>query len=263
MEKEKYQIAWYRMRGLGLVCLCSLVFFMGAYVTNQRTITTSSTVSGWKGPVCCVQTQEKKAALTFEASFGTGQIEPILNILDKYGVKATFFVTGNWVDQYPEYVKEIAARGHELGNRSQNHTDMGKLSKAEIQAELQQVHSSVQQLTGKEMKVFRAPYGDYSGELLGTVKQSGYLPIEWNVDTEDWKDYGIESIIKKATEDPQLSGGSIIRMHSDANYTAQALETVIWPLQEQGYELVPVSELVYWSDYLIDAQGMQVLEREM
>lgn len=258
MEKGKYQIAWYRLRGLGLVCLCSLVFFVGAYVTNQSAITASTAVSGWKGPVCRVKMEEKKAALTFDASFSAGQIEPILKILEKYGVKATFFVTGSWVENYPEYVKKIAQQGHELGNGSQNHQDMGQLSVSEIQTELGFVYDRVRELTGTEIKVFRAPYGDYEGAVLETVNQSGYLPIQWNVDTEDWKDYGVESIIQKATESPELSNGSILRMHSDAKYTAQALETVIVQLQEQGYELVPVSQLVYWSGYHIDAKGTQI-----
>lgn len=260
MEEKQYQIAWYRLRGLGLICLCSLVFFVGAYVTNQKSITTSSAVNGRQLPVYCVQTEEKKVALTFDAAWGNEQTQIILNILEKYGVKATFFMTGGWVEKYPEDVKQIAEAGHELGNHSQNHKNMSELSKSEIQKEIQEVHSSVQKLTGMEMKLFRAPYGDYDDELIETVKASGYLPVQWDVDSEDWKDYGIESIIKKVGEHPHLGNGSIILMHNGAKYTPQALEMVIERLQEQGYEIVPVSQLVLWSNYHMDAEGRQIAD---
>ena len=258
MEKKQYQIAWYRLRGLGLICLCSLVFFIGAYVTNQKSITASSTVNGRRVPVSCVQTPEKKVALTFDTVWGNDGIGVILNILEKYGAKATFFVTGNWADQYPEDVKAIAAAGHEVGNYSQSYQDMSGMSKSEIQRELQTVYDKVWKLTGQEVKLFRAPYGAYDNELIDTVKMSGYLPVTWNVDSEDWKDYGIESVIQKVTKSPHLGNGSIVLMHSDAKYMPQALEAVVTGLQEQGYELVPVQQLVRWSDYSMDEKGRQV-----
>lgn len=260
MKEEKYQIAWYRLRGLGLICLCSLVFFIGAYVTNQKSIVASSTVDGKSLPVCSVQTEEKQVALTFDADSDNGQIQTILNILEKYGVKATFFVTGSWAQAYPEDVKKIAAAGHDLGNHSQSHPDMSGLSRGGIQAEIQQVHNTVKELTGTEMNLFRAPYGSYDNELIAAVKLSGYLPVQWDVDSEDWKDYGMESIVRTVTENPALQNGSIILMHSGAAYLPQALETVIGLLQEQGYELTPVSQLVLWSDYHIDAEGRQIAD---
>ena len=258
MEKEKKQTAWYRLRGLGLVCLCSLLFFWGAYVANRKSVTVNSTVNGRELPVYCVQTDKKQVALTFDAAWGNESTETILNILKKYGVKATFFMTGGWVDRYPEDVKKIAAAGHDLGNHSQNHKNMSELSRAEIRKEIQEVHEKVQKLTGIEMNLFRAPYGDYDNELIETVKMSGYQPIQWDVDSEDWKNYGVDSIIRKVTEHKHLGNGSIILMHNGADYTAQALETVIVSLQEQGYELVPVSSLVLWKDYHMDGEGRQI-----
>ena len=258
MEKEKKQIAWYRLRGPGLVCLCSLLFFCGAYVANQKSVTVNSTVNGRELPVYCVQTDKKQVALTFDAAWGNESTETILNILKKYGVKATFFMTGGWVDRYPEDVKKIAAAGHDLGNHSQNHKNMSELSRADIRKEIQEVHEKVQKLTGIEMNLFRALYGDYDNELIETVKMSGYLPIQWDVDSEDWKNYGVDSIIRKVTEHKHLGNGSIILMHNGADYTAQALETVIVSLQEQGYELVPVSGLVLWKDYHMDGEGRQI-----
>lgn len=258
MEKKQYQIAWYRLRGLGLICLCSLVFFIGAYVTNQNSITASSTVDGRRAPVSCVQTTEKKVALTFDTVWGNDGIDVILSILEKYGAKATFFVTGSWVDQYPADVKTIAAAGHELGNYSQSYRDMSGMSRSEIQGELLAVYDKVLRLTGQEVKLFRAPYGAYDNELIDTVKMSGYLPVAWSVDSEDWKDYGIGSVIRKVIKSPHLDNGAIVLLHSGAKYMPQALEAVITGLQEQGYELIPAQQLVRWKDYSIDWNGRQI-----
>lgn len=258
MEEKENHIAWYRLRGLGLVCLSSLLFFCGAYLANQRSVTVSSTVNGRELPVYCVQTDKKQAALTFDAAWGNDDTQTILKILEKYGVHATFFVTGGWVEQYPEDVKRIVAAGHDLGNHSQNHKNMSELTKSQIQTEIQEVHERVRKLTGVEMKLFRAPYGDYDNELIETVKRNGYMPVQWDVDSEDWKNYGVDSIIQKVTQNEHLGNGSIILMHNGADYTAQALETVITTLQEQGYELVPVSQMILWDNYRMDAQGRQI-----
>lgn len=258
MEAEKDHIIWYRLRGLGLLCLCSLLFFVGAYIGNQKSITASSTVNGRELPVYCVKTEEKKVALTFDAAWGNEDTEKILDILDRNNVKATFFMTGGWVNKYPEDVKKIAEKGHDLGNHSQNHKNMSQLSKEEILQEVRPVREQVKELTGIDMKLFRAPYGDYDNELIETVVSNGYLPIQWDVDSEDWKDYGVDSIIQKVTEHPHLGNGSIILMHNGAKYAAQALETVICRLKEKGYQLVMVSELVYWDNYHMDAEGRQI-----
>ena len=114
MEEKEIPIVWYKLRGLGLVCLCSLVFFIGALVTEQKSIAVSSTAQEVLAPVCSVETEQKKAALTFDVDLSNENTQTILNILEKYSVKATFFVTGTWVGKYPEEVKKIAAAGHDL-----------------------------------------------------------------------------------------------------------------------------------------------------
>lgn len=255
---EERRIIWYRMRGLGLTCLCSLVFFIGAYVANQRSVAVSGSVNGIELPVCCVQTDKKQVALTFDADVGSESTRTILKILEKYNVKAAFFLTGNWVAAHPEEVKLIAAQGHDIGNHSQSHRNMTELTKEEIQQEIQAVYNAVRELTGKEINLFRAPYGAYDKKLIETVKMSGCMPIQWDVNSQDWKNYGVDSILQMVTENEHLGNGSIILMHNGADYTALALESVITTLQNQGYELVPVSQLICWSDYAIDREGRQI-----
>jgi peptidoglycan/xylan/chitin deacetylase (PgdA/CDA1 family) len=118
------------------------------------------------------------------------------------------------------------------------------MTEDEIQNEIETVHEKVKQLTGMEMELFRAPYGDYNDTVTAAAEKSGYLPVLYDVDSEDWKDYGVESILRSVVQNPELGSGSIILMHIDANYTAQALESVITNLQSQGYALVTVSDLM-------------------
>ena len=86
------------------------------------------------------------------------------------------------------------------------------------------------------------------------------MAVQWDVDSEDWKNYGVDSIIQKVTQHKHLGNGSIILMHNGAEYTAAALEAVITGLQSQGYELVPVSGLIVWSNYHMDPEGRQIPE---
>ncbi|MFR8547248.1 MAG: polysaccharide deacetylase family protein [Lachnospiraceae bacterium] len=260
MEEKKIPVAWYRFRGVGLLCLCSAVFFAGAYMTGQKSVAVNSTAGVVKesrsSPVCSVAERGKRAALTFDLDGGSASAQAILDILEQHDVKATFFVTGKWAQQYPEDVRRIAAAGHDLGNHSQSHRDMTFMEKREIQQEIQTVHEAVHRMTGVEMKVFRAPYGAYSDRLLQVIGQSGYLPVEWDVDSQDWKNYGVESIVEAA----QLKNGSIIHLHNEADPLIRALDPLVREIRAQGYELVPVSEMIRWSGYVIDETGRQIPE---
>ena len=243
MEKE-FDFAWYRLRGLGLVCLCSFVFFFGAYLANQRSMAVNGGISAQTVPLDCVQGKDRMLALSFDVTGGSGSIEVILNILEKYEAGATFFVTADWVDAHPEETKRIVEEGHDIGSRGTDRESMTGKSSGEVRKILEETSEKVRNLTGVRMKLFRAPYGEYDSALIGNVVAAGFLPVRWSVDSEDWKDYGIESIVNKVTQSGQLGAGAIIRMHSGAGNTAQALEAVIEKLRQQGYALQPVSQLL-------------------
>lgn len=209
-------------------------------------------------PIYCVQTEKPQVALSFDAAWGNEDTKTILDILEKYQVKATFFMTGGWVEKYPEDVKSIASLGHDLGNHSENHKNMSTLSKKEIRSEIETVHERVKELTGQEMCLFRPPYGDYDDLVISTALDLNYYPIEWDCDSLDWKDYGTDSIIDTVVNHKHLGNGSIILMHNGAKYTPGALEAVITGIQEKGYELVPVSRLIYGDQYHLDQEGRQI-----
>ncbi|MED9904290.1 MAG: polysaccharide deacetylase family protein [Lachnospiraceae bacterium] len=222
------------------------------------TVFTGSRVGNRELPVYCVETEEPKIALTFDAAWGNEDTARILEILNKEEVKVTFFMTGGWAEAYPEDVKAILAAGHDLGNHSENHKNMSSLSDSEKKEELMTVHNRVKKLTGYEMSLFRPPYGDYDNAVVNVAKECGYMTIQWDVDSLDWKDYGADSIIKTVTENGHLGNGSIILCHNGAKYTAEALETLIITLKEQGFTFVPVSELIYRENYHMNHEGRQI-----
>lgn len=123
-------------------------------------ISVSNNVGGRELPIYCVDTQEKKIALSFDAAWGNEDTQQILDILAKHNVKVTFFMTGGWVESFPEDVKKIMEAGHELGNHGENHLNMSELSVEKQKSEIMAVHERVKEITGFEMKVFRPPYGE-------------------------------------------------------------------------------------------------------
>ena len=185
--------------------------------------------------------------------------QKILDILKKNDVHVTFFMTGGWVESYPDDVKAIAKAGHELGNHSENHKQMSTLSAGECKEEIMKVHNKVKELTGTDMRVFRPPYGDYNDNLINVVKECGYNAIQWDVDSLDWKDYGTDSILNTVLNHKHLGNGSIILCHNGAKYTAQALEQLITGLKEKGFTLVTMSGLIYKDNYEMDVEGRQHL----
>ena len=238
------------------------VFFLllgagGSYLSQN--VSVSSNANGRELPVYCVDTDEKKVALSFDAAWGNEDTQQILDILAKHDVHVTFFMTGGWVENYPEDVKAILA-GHDLGNHSENHKNMSQLSDDECKEELMQVHNKVKELTGYDMFLFRPPYGDYDNEVIRVAKDCGYYAIQWDVDSLDWKNYGVDSIIQTVTGHKHLGNGSIILCHNGAKYTAQALETLITTLKDQGYEIVPVSELIMRENFHMDHEGRQIAD---
>ncbi len=238
----------------------SLALTAGSFHVFSASDAQNHLSGGRQLPIYCVQTEKPQVALSFDAAWGNEDTKLLMDILAKHDVKVTFFMTGGWVSNFPEDVKYIASQGHDLGNHSDNHKNMSQLSDAEIRSELQLVHDRVKELTGQEMDLFRPPYGDYDDQVVTVSREMGYYPVQWDVDSLDWKDYGAESIISTVLNHRHLGNGSIILMHNGAKYTPAALEAVITGLQSAGYELVPISRLICREGYHIDHEGRQIPE---
>ena len=248
-EKLKRKLKMWAIIGILILIAC---------VGVSKIVSVNNTVNGKELPIYSVETDEKKVALSFDAAWGNEDTQTILNILKEHNVKVTFFMTGEWVEKYPDDVKKIYEAGHDLANHSENHKNMSQLSDEDCQSELRKVHAKVKELTGVDMELSRPPYGDYDNHVIQNAKSCGYYTIQWDVDSLDWKDYGVDSIIKTVCEHKNLRNGSIILMHNGAKYTAQALPKVIEGLKAKGYEIVPVSELIYKENYHLDVTGRQI-----
>lgn len=230
---------------------------LGAVRYAGSTISISSNVNGKELPIRSVETEEPVVSLTFDVAWNSEDLDELLEILQEEGVRATFFLTGEWVDKNPEQVKRIAGGGHDLGSHSQSHKNMTLMEEAQREAELEQVQTKVQELTGRRMEFFRPPYGNYDDALILQAKELGYYTVTWNVDSQDWKDYGAEAILKEVLENEELQKGSIILLHAGTRYLAGTLTELIRGLQKEGYEPVPLSELIIREDYRLDVTGRQ------
>ena len=110
------------------------------------------------------------------------------------------------------------------------------------------------------MFLFRPPFGEYDNKVIEGAEECGYYTIQWDVDSLDWKEFGVEHEVNQVLNHKHLGNGSIILFHNDAKYTPQALDTIIKGLKEKGYEIVPISELIIKDNYSINHEGRQIAD---
>lgn len=211
-----------------------------------------------KLPIYCVDTKgQKKVAITFDAAWGNEDADQILNTLKENNVRATFFMVGDFIRKYPDLVKRIAQEGHDVANHSNKHPHVNKMTKDAIKEDIMGAHEEIKNLIGVECNLYRPPYGEYNDTVLDAAKECHYHTIQWDVDSIDWKGYDAPTIVKKVLEHKHLGDGSIILLHNGAKHTAEALPKIITGLKEKGYEIVPISELIYMENYTLDHEGRQ------
>lgn len=206
-------------------------------------------------PVYSVDTQEKQVAISFDAAWGADKTQQIMEVLEEYEAGATFFLVGFWVDKYPEMVKAIDEAGFEIGTHSNTHPDMAKISQENIAKELDISTEKIKAITGKEVSLFRPPYGSYNNDLINACSQRNLIPIQWDVDSLDWKGLSATDITTRVID--KVQKGSIILMHNNADNVVDAVKMVLERLTNEGYKVTSVGDLVYHSDYTIDRNGVQ------
>ena len=240
------------LRAVSLVCLLSLCACYCAMTPGGDVMVLSRTR---QLPVYSVERDDKVLAISFDAAWGGSQTPALLDILDEYGVKTTFFLVGIWVERFPELVQEIIARGHEIGNHSTSHPEMSKLSEEKIREELAVTSDRIEALTGVRPTLFRPPYGDYSGRVVTVSRAEGYECVQWSVDSLDWKNRGVEELVRQATR--KIAPGDIVLFHNDSQFIVEALPTILKTYQDAGYTIVPVSEILLEGETAIDHTGRQ------
>ena len=185
-----------------------------------------------------ISDEDKIVALTFDDG-PSKYTDSILDTLKKYNACATFFVIGNKVDFYDETLNKMLKNGNEIGNHSYSHKWLNRLSEQEFKNELNKTQEEVKKATGYTPKLFRPTYGGYSDRLK---KYTDLTFVLWDVDSSDWKVKNTDKIIKNVI--PNVKDGSIVLMHDNHKYAADAIEAVVKKLKEEGYEFVTVSELL-------------------
>ena len=238
-----------------------LVFFscvlLGALALTITIRTTSKAITASAEPrdipIYCVDRDDKKVAISFDAAWGNEQTDTLLKILKEKKVTATFFLVGDWVDKYPESVKKIAQMGHDVENHSDTHPYMTKLSSEQMQSEIKNCNEKIKAITGKCPTLLRPPYGDYNNQVVNAVKEQGMYCVQWDIDSLDWKDPSPQQMVDKITS--KLQSGSIILMHNGAKNTPEALPQIIDAVRAQGYEFVPISEILLEGNYTTDHEG--------
>ena len=224
---------------------------MALFILLAMVITQSISVSAAASKfVTSVNTTNKVVALTFDDGADGANTNKILDILAKNNVKATFFLTGSGANNHPQYIKNIAAKGHQLGNHSYTHPDFTKLTATQMKSELDRTEALIKSLTGKTTKpIFRAPFGAVNSTVLSGVGAAGYgYTIQWNIDTIDWKGLTASQINTKVQTN--IKPGSIVLMHTGAGApgTPLALPTMISQLKVKGYKFVTVSQLLAYQN---------------
>lgn len=238
-----------------VVILCLSVGF--GYLLNKDNL--RAVLCGYsvkKLPIYSVERDDKLISISFDCAWGNEFTQKLLDEMQKYGVKATFFAVSFWVEKYPEEVKKIMQAGHELGTHSKTHSHMSKQTKKEINEELIYSSNAIKEITGEKVKLFRAPFGEYNNTLLECAETLGLYTIQWDVDSLDWKDLSAQEISMRVIS--KVKSGSIILCHNNGLHTAESLPLIFATLQSKGYRFVKISDLIYKDNYTMTHEGRQV-----
>ena len=252
MTEQKSVFHRYRrvLSALGTLLIVVLIF----WTVNSPAIVGVS-ASNRQLPVYCVQRDDKVVAMSFDAAWGNEDTQTIIDILNKYDINTTFFVVGDWVDKYPESVKALHDAGHEVMSHSNHHDHYNSLTAQQIIDDVTASNERISAVTGVTPTLIRCPYGEYDDHVIAAIRSMGMEPIQWDVDSLDWKDYDADTICKRVTS--RVQPGSIVLFHNAALHTPEALPAILTCLINDGYTVVPISQLILEAPYTIDHTGRQ------
>ena len=166
-------------------------------------------------------------------------------------------MVGDWVDKYPEVVRRIHLAGHEIGNHSNTHPHVEKLSLEENIKQIEECSKKIERITGNKTILYRGPYGEYNDTIIKAADNVNHKTIQWSLDSLDYKGLTGEQMWKRL--DKKIENGSIILMHNGTKNTASSLDKIITNIKEKGYNIVTISNLIYKDNFEIDSNGVQKL----
>ena len=231
MGKGKVRVFLLRRRAvaaLGALVLAGAIFYV---VSCPPSIMTSSAQR--QLPIYCVEREQKMCSVSFDAAWGNEDTKILIDILARYNVKATFFCVGDWAEKYPESVKALHDAGHEVMSHSNHHDHYNSLTAEEIVADVTASNQRIAASTGVTPTLIRCPYGEYDDHVISAIRSMGMEPIQWNVDSLDWKDYDAATITQRVTS--SVGPGSIVLFHNAALHTPEALPDILEYLLGEGY----------------------------
>lgn len=232
---------------------------LSVWVGDRKTADASALmavgVSGGKS-IYGVRRDDKKLAFTMDCGSGADNLPEILDILDEFGLKITFFMTGTFAFKNQDMVKEVAARGHEIGNHSWSHPSFYNLKPEEMISQLTRTSDLIESLTGKPTNLFRPPEGNCNSKIRAIVNAAGYEVIRWTHESYDARrEASPANSLKYSTKD--VKGGSIILTHIDADCTVSVLRDIFQWYKDNGFEVVTVSEILHSGNTTTDENGLQ------
>lgn len=201
-----------------------------------------------RGPV-----GQKRVALTFDDGPTPPATDRILDVLREYGVTATFFVNGRWVDRFPETLRRIQREGHAIGNHTYSHLFLYLKTRRRMAQEIDRTQDAIERVTGQRPRIFRCPYGVRWFGLFSVLRRRGMTAVQWSDTGFDWiKKNTSADIARKTLRD--LRDGSVILLHdgcgakqpeeADQSFTVEALPAIITEVQKRGLRFVPVTEFL-------------------
>jgi len=228
------------LKNISLILIAAFFTAWFLYIENLAQIPVFSTNDGPKA----VYRGEKDLALTFDIGWGDEKAEPILDTLKKENVKAaTFFLAGSWAERHPDIVTRIVKDGYEIGILGYEYKDYRDLEDVKISQDISKAQEAFKKLNVKNIKLLRAPTGHFDERTLKIAKRYGYTVVHWSVDSKDWNNPGVTTIVKNVKK---ADKGDIVLLHASdsAKQTAKALPLILKDIHQKGLKLISVSELI-------------------
>ena len=215
-------------------------FFAVAITFVKSSFISVPTLSEIK-PIYEGDSHKKAMSFTCNVAWGNEYIPSMLSVLEEKDVKITFFIEGRWAENFPEILKLITSKGHEIGNHGYSHAHHASLTLEQNMNEIKQAEDVILEITGKRPELFAPPYGEFSDQTIEAAKNMECKLIMWSIDTIDWKKPGVDYIVNKVLDN--AGNGKIVLMHPTED-TVRALPTIMENLIHQGFEICPVSKIL-------------------
>lgn len=227
-----------KLKTLGFaLLLLALLWFLLSYQVLQNVLAPSRDRAIYR-----VEAEENIIALTFDVVWSDQYTLDLLTTLDRYDLKATFFVTGKWMEKYPDLTEEFLKRGHEVGNHTYSHAHLKDLEEEEIREEIGRVDRQLQEGFDYQARFFRPPFGEYDQQVLQVAEEMGYYTVLWSIETGDWANPGVDKIIDRVVK--RVHRGGIILLHNCSPQGVKALPMIIHGLKMRNYQVLTMSEML-------------------